>query len=179
VRTVDRIRAARRRDERGFGLVELLIAMSMLMIGILALFAMFQTGILQIRRASTVSTASALAEAEIENYRAIRYDSIGLATADITPIPSTDPYKTDSAYIPASLVTLPKCPAAPPCTSSLPTQPIPAADGRSYRVDTFMSWQAVANGRDVKLITIVVRDSANASKVWARVVSSFDQSTGL
>jgi type II secretory pathway pseudopilin PulG len=179
VRTVDRIRAARRRDERGFGLVELLIAMTMLLIGILALFAMFQTGILQIRRASTVSTASALAEAEIENYRAIKYDSIGLATADITPIPSTDPYKTDSAYIPGSLVTLPKCPGGPPCTSSLPTQTKTAADGRSYRVDTFMSWQAVANGRNVKLITIVVRDAASTSKVWARVMSSFDQSTGL
>jgi type II secretory pathway pseudopilin PulG len=168
-----------RRDERGFGLVELLIAMNVMVIGIFALFAMFQAGMLQIRRASTVSTAAALAEAEIENYRAIKYDTIGLASSDVDAIPSIDPYKTDSAYIPGSLVTLPKCPASPPCTDSLPTQSKTAADGRSYRVDTFMSWQTVTNGRNVKLITVVVREAGNTSKVWARVVSSFDQSTGL
>jgi hypothetical protein len=30
----------------------------------------------------------------------------------------------------------------------------------------------------VKLITIVVRDQAAPSRVWARVASTFDQSTG-
>ncbi len=69
---------ARMRDEQGFGLVELLAAMMVLMIGILALFAMFESGIRQIKRASTVTTAGALADREMENFRAIRYDSIGL-----------------------------------------------------------------------------------------------------
>ena len=66
------------RDEQGFGLVELLAAMMVLMIGILALFAMFESGIRTIKRASTVTTAGALADREMENFRAIRYDSIGL-----------------------------------------------------------------------------------------------------
>ena len=171
---------ARCRDQRGFGLIELLIAMNVMVVGVLALFVMFQSGILQIRRASTVSTAAALAEAEMENYRAIKYDTIGLAQSDIDAISSGDAYKTDSAYVPASLVTLPKCGVGgPPCTNSLPTQTRTGADGRQYRLDTFMSWQTVTNGRNVKLVSIVVRDTSDTTRIWARVVSSFDQSTGL
>ena len=65
-------------DERGFGLIELLAAMTVLAIGILALFAMFESGIRHLTRASTITTAGALADREMENYRAIRYASIGL-----------------------------------------------------------------------------------------------------
>ena len=51
-------------------MIELLIAMSIMSIGILAVFALFQTGMVTIRRASTVSTAAALADSEMEDYRA-------------------------------------------------------------------------------------------------------------
>lgn len=166
---------ARCRDQRGFGLIELLIAMNVMVVGVLALFVMFQSGILQIRRASTVSTAAALAEAEMENYRAIKYDTIVLEQADIDALPADDPYKTDAAYIAGSLITC----ATTDCTTNVPTKNAPGADGRQYRLDTFMSWQTVTNGRDVKLVSIVVRDASDTTKVWARVVSSFDQSTGL
>ena len=169
----------RLRREEGFGLVELLIAMSVLVVGILAVFLLFQAGIVQIRRASTVSTAAALAEAEIEFYRAIRFDSIGLAQADIDAIPGGDPYNTDSAYNAGALVILAKC-GSPPCTSKDPIQAsVTGADGKQYRIDTFMSWQTVTGGRDVKVLTIVVRDMNDLTKEWARVVSSFDESTGL
>ena len=35
-----------------------------------------------------------------------------------------------------------------------------------------------ATGRSLKLITVVVRDQASPYRVWARVASTFDQSTG-
>lgn len=166
----------RPRDEQGFGLVELLVAMTMLMVGILALFAMFESGIRTIKRASTVTTAGALADREMENFRAIRYDSIGLPETLVGA--AATPYSTDPAYRPAGdRVQLNACGTAP-CTTKVPVQTLTGADGKSYRVDTYVTRQTVAAGRAVKLVTIVVRDAADTSKVWARTASSFDASTG-
>ena len=178
VLTFLRLRLCRARSQGGFGLVELLIAMNLMVIGIFGLFGMFQAGMAQIRRASTTSTAAALAEAEMESYRAIPYAAIGLPQAEIDLISSGDPYKTDSAYVPSSLVILPACGTAP-CTTSVPIQAKTGPDGRQYRVDTLMSWTTPTNGRSVKLVTIVVRDPATTTRVHARVVSAFDESTGL
>lgn len=169
---------ARVRSEEGFGMVELLIAMSVMAVGILALFAMFQSAILQIRRASTTSTAAALADTEMENYRAIKYAVIGLDEAQVLAADST--YTGDSAYEanPSDRVHVSACGTAP-CTNSVPTQTLTGADSSAYRVDTYIVAQQVVNGRPVILVTIVVRDSADPNVVWARVASSFDESTGL
>jgi Tfp pilus assembly protein PilV len=172
---------SRTSSEDGFGLVELLIAMTVLVIGILALFAMFESGIRHIRRASTVTTAAALADKEMENFRAIRYDSIGLP--DTLVLAAAPPYSGDTAYDPdvADRVDLTVC-GTSPCTTKVPVQTLTGADGESYRVDTYVTWQNVGTapqiGRRVKLVTIVVRDADDTSKVWARTASSFDQSTG-
>ena len=42
--------------------------MTVLMIGILALFSMFEAGIRQLSRASTVTTTGALADRELESF---------------------------------------------------------------------------------------------------------------
>ena len=169
--------STRVRNEQGFGLVELLAAMMVLMVGILALFAMFESGIRTIKRASTVTTAGALADGEMENFRAIRYDSIGLP--DTLVLAAAAPYSSDPAYqaTAANRVALNACGTAP-CTTKLPVQTLTGADGKSYRVDTYMTWQTIMGGRAVKLVTIVVRDGADTTKVWARTASSFDASTG-
>jgi len=165
------------RSEQGFGLVELLAATMMLMVGILALFAMFESGIRTIKRASTVTTAGALADREMENMRAIQYDSIGLPEPLV--VAAAAPYSSDPAYqaTPANRVALNACGTAP-CTTKVPVQTLTGADGKSYRVDTYMTWQTITGGRAVKLVTIVVRDGSNTAKVWARTASSFDASTG-
>jgi prepilin-type N-terminal cleavage/methylation domain-containing protein len=165
-----------RRDEAGFGLIELMIAMTVLAIGILALFAMFESGIRSISRASTVTTAGALADTEMESFRAIRYSSIGLPDS---LIPTSSPYTTDPAYSSTAppRVHLNAC-GTSPCTTKVPVQTLTGADGRSYRVDTYVTYQTVGSGRQVKLVTIVVRDGTDVTKVWARTASAFDESTG-
>jgi hypothetical protein len=60
----------------------------------------------------------------------------------------------------------------------VPVQTLTGADGESYRVDTYITWQVVGSGRGVKLVTIVVRDGDDVNKTWARTASSFDESTG-
>jgi len=239
-------------------MIELLIAMSVLSVGILATYAMFQSGLVQIKRASNVTTATAIADSELEAYRAIKYASIGLDDADVLAADST--YKSDSAYrgqqsgsdpsttlsggvtAAATTLTVASSSAFPsqapfrilvdseymfvtagagtttwtvvrgassstaaahssgaavtlftrvdldrcgssPCTDSVPTKTVAGADGKSYRLDTYMTWSVVTNasgtpGRGVKVITLVVRDGTT-NRVYARVSSSFDESTGL
>ncbi len=175
-RCVTRVRI-RLGDERGFGLIELLAAMTVLAIGILALFAMFESGIRHLARASTITTAGALADKEMENFRAIRYQSIGLP--DSLVLAAEAPYSSDPAYqsTTTNRVNLLACGTAP-CTSDVPVQTLTGADGKSYRVDTYVTWQTVGAGRQVKLVTIVVRDGTDTTKVWARAASAFDRSTG-
>jgi prepilin-type N-terminal cleavage/methylation domain-containing protein len=168
---------ARRDAEAGFGLVEVLIAMAVLAIGILGLFVMFESGIRHISRASTVSTAAALADREMESFVAMRYDGIGLPDALVTTAPA--PYSSDPAYAPspAARVNVAACGTAP-CTRKVPVTTLTGADGMTYRVDIYVTWDSVAGGRRVKRVTIVVRDSA-ATRAWARTTSTFDESTGL
>ena len=64
------VRAVLRRDG-GFGLVELLIAMTMLNIGLLAVVASFSSGIVSINRAGKITTAAVLADGQMELYRAL------------------------------------------------------------------------------------------------------------
>jgi Tfp pilus assembly protein PilV len=164
----------RLRADQGFGLIELLIAMVILNIGILAIVASFNAGIITLNRASRVTTAAVLGDQQMELYRAITYDSIRLASATI---PSTAPYTTDSGYNASQIVT-PACagPSYPDeCNAS---RTATGADGKPYRVDTYVVETTPTGGRPVKLVTIVVRDGTDLSKVYVRQASSFDQSTG-
>jgi type II secretory pathway pseudopilin PulG len=170
----DGVRPLRLSDQRGFGLIELLIAMVLLNIGILAIVAAFNAGIITLSRASRVTTAAVLADQQMELYRAITHDSIRLAAATI---PGTAPYTTDSAYS-ATQVTTPTCagPSYPDeCNAS---RPVTGADNKSYRLDTYIVQTTPTGGRPVKQVTIVVRDATNTSRVYVRQASSFDQSTG-
>jgi Tfp pilus assembly protein PilV len=241
-------------------MIELLAAMTIMLVGILAVFTVFHAGIVQLRRASKVTTAAAIADSEIEKFRAIRFESIGLANSAVDAADAT--YKGDSAYVAdtaptttlssaltASQLTVPVTSAAgfpttspyivqidselilvsggtgtttwtvrdavergylgttdaahsagatvlqirrvnvtacgtEPCTNSVPTKTVNGADGNPYRVDTYITWRqttgtGTTTGRLLKYVTVVVRDNASPYKVWARLGSSFDESTGV
>ena len=66
----------RAREEKAFGLIELLFAMVMLNVGILALVATFQSGALAIGRSAYASNASAVADKTMEVYRALENKAI-------------------------------------------------------------------------------------------------------
>jgi Tfp pilus assembly protein PilV len=85
---------ARLRRADGFGLVELLIAMLILNIGLLALIAAFINGTRTVRQAGKISTASTLADTQLELYRSLTYGAIAL---DPLSVPTTGSYTTDSA----------------------------------------------------------------------------------
>ncbi len=169
----------RLRADQGFGLIELLIAMIILNVGILAIVASFNAGIITLNRASRITTAAVLADQQMELYRGITYDSIRLASATI---PGSAPYTTDPAYTCSGCstqITTPPCGAGPPypdeCNAS---RQATGADRKLYRINTYIVQTTPTGGRPVKRLTVVVRDEADQSKVYVRQASSFDLSTG-
>ena len=64
-------------------MIELLLAMTMLNIGLLAVVAAFSSGIVSLNRASRITTAAVLADGQMELYRAITYPSIRLEPSSI------------------------------------------------------------------------------------------------
>ncbi len=88
----------RARDESGFGLLELLMAMVMLNVGILAIVAAFSSGNAALARASRISTASALANKQIESYRGLIYDNIVMTTSEWNGAVADSTFTADTAY---------------------------------------------------------------------------------
>jgi len=169
--------SARLRRDDGFGLVELLIAMTLLNVAVLAIVAAFTSGAVALRRASETSTASALADAQIELYRALEYASIGVV-AETTGTDGT--YTGDPALSSTTNVTPGDghCPTGATATECRRSRTATGADGRSYRIDTYVVADTPAGGRALKKVTVVVRDGGNAARTLLRTSSSFDQATG-
>ena len=158
----------RLRSERGFALIEMLAAIVLINIGILAMLLALSSGVVTLRRSAQLSTASVVADKQIEQYRAMTYSSVYLDTTSLTSTDST--YRSDAAYS-ATQVSQTCSPLVSACT---PSQTIAGPDGRSYRVDTYVVSVTPAGGRAVKQVTVVVRKAGTAATL-ARALSTFDQ----
>jgi prepilin-type N-terminal cleavage/methylation domain-containing protein len=168
-----------RRNEHGFGLVELLIALTVLSVGILGVASAFISGMVTLRRAGQTATATALADRQLERYRAIRYCAIYLDPATV-PAGGT-PYWTGFT---GPLVTTAGCPAPPAAADAQQDlSGTDTPDGRPYRIDTYIvesqpvSIPAVES-RALKTVTVVVRDGNKLTKTLVRETSTFDASLG-
>jgi Tfp pilus assembly protein PilV len=194
-------------DEAGFGLVELLIAMVVLQVALLALVGVFGAGSVALGRAAKVNTAATLADQQMELYRSMPYTAIGLDTAGA---PTTGSYVSDTGVCPSGQT--PVCGNSAPvdnngasvwsCTASsgstsvstyfsanginpcLAHRPVNSAttpaspDGRSYYVDTYVTWGTQVSGqRPSKMVSVVVRSGTSTTEL-AKEVTTFDCSTG-
>jgi Tfp pilus assembly protein PilV len=162
-------------------MIELLMAMVMLNVGILAIVASFNAGIVSLNRASKISTASTLADAQMELYRALTWPAIAL---DSSTIPGTAPYTTDPAYSATQ--------ATVTCSGTLAdhnecnaSRLVTGPDRKAYRVDTYIVLSTASttpptptNGRQLRIVTVVVRDAKKLDgRPLARLSSTFDTST--
>jgi type II secretory pathway pseudopilin PulG len=167
----------RLRGEKGFGMLELLMAMSMLSIGILALVAAFNSGTVALRRAGRTATAAALADTQMERYRALTYAAIQLDQSAVNATDST--YRNDAALggnIANDVTTSTGCSGVPPECN--PSRTLAGADRRNYRLDTYITFVTPTNGRQEKVVTVVVRGPTSPYPTYAREQSTFDLATG-
>jgi type II secretory pathway pseudopilin PulG len=173
------VRLRARNEEAGFGLIELLMSMTILNVGILALIAAFQSGALALTRASKLSTAAAIADIQMERYRGYTYCGILFSATDVAAVDPT--YLGDTvAYTgtPLTPANDPRCTGATPPADSKPSLMITGPDSKPYRVDVYIAADSVAAARPLKRVTVVIRDGKTPTKVWARVGSTFDEATG-
>ncbi|GIU95643.1 MAG: hypothetical protein KatS3mg012_2100 [Gaiellaceae bacterium] len=157
---------ARARSGSGFALVELLAAIVLINIGILAILLTLNSGFVTLRRSAEASTSAAVADRQLERFRAIRYADIYLDTSALASVDAT--YTGDEAYV-TPLVNQTCSPLVATCT---PSQEVTGPDGRTYRVDTYIVESAPTGGAPVKQVTVVVR-RPSSSRVLARVTSVF------
>ncbi len=187
--------SGRLRGQSGFGLIELLMAMVMLNIGLLAVVAAFTSGIWGLARAASISTAASLGDRQMELYRELPNGCIYVSSP-----PSSGTYSTDSAYSASYQVT--SGVGAPPSPAqcqlvTLPTNALSAnrtsvagSDHHNYEVDTYVNYRcsdlstptgagagtcgSATGGRET-LVVVVVRDQRTL-KVLNRQSSMFDPS---
>ena len=149
----------RLRQNEGFGLIELLMAMTTLNIGILAIVAAFNSGALALSRASKASTATAIADSQMERFRGLKYGNIVQTTARWTAATGDSTWTADTAYQtnmlnPAPPKALVSTVSTCPNTDANDANGVPAScdpeyttngpDGRSYRVDTYLYYDQSA-----------------------------------
>jgi type II secretory pathway pseudopilin PulG len=185
-------------SEAGFGLVELLIAMVILQIALLAIVGAFGAGSVALGRASRANTAQALANQQLELYRSMTYDPIGLDTAGA---PTSGTYVADTTVCPANQT--PVCgntgPRNNPGTSSWSCTATSGAtsvsfyysanginpciahrlvsganspDGQSYYVDTYIALTAsTTTQRSYKQISVVVRNGVTGKQLVKEITT--------
>lgn len=73
------------RSEDGIGLIELLIALLVLNVGIFATLGAFTSAASTLKRSSRISTATAIADQEIEALHNLKYGNIVNVASPVTP----------------------------------------------------------------------------------------------
>jgi type II secretory pathway pseudopilin PulG len=176
--------------EDGFGLVELLIAMTMLSIAIGALLAVFTSSAVSLRRAGEKGTALTLADTQMEKYRTRTFTAVRI---DGTLIPTSGTYVTanaaDSTIPPATNQAVAgsngddDCPTTDEPPACLPVRNVTGPDGHAYRIETYVNYvnndstlsiRTPASDLPLKLVTVVVRD-ATTDSIMARESSAFSR----
>jgi Tfp pilus assembly protein PilV len=154
--------------------VELLIAMLVLAVGVLALIAAYTSGYMALNRATRVSSARLVADSQMERFRAVQYSAIMLNTTCGANCTEDAIFTGDTAYNSAAQVT--GCASSTESTC-LPTQTKTGPDGKSYRLDTYVEYTCVSgtyasptscgagNPYPVKRVTVVVRSSTLTAPV--------------
>jgi type II secretory pathway pseudopilin PulG len=188
------------RDEGGFFMIELVAAMAILAIALLALMAGYDSAFVSMHRASQKETAATLANQQLELYRSLPYTSIGLDKTTTDNIGDSNNAAYDDTYTTNSLldgdwvpdpsdpsqqiqqpsgtvneVEIAGCGTGANC---LPVQVITGPDGRSYRLETYIRDRPnnTAITWPERVVTVIVQDAATTDLTQIlQVETAFDQ----
>lgn len=174
----------RLRNEDGFLLIELIAASVIITVALLALLGAYDQAWFSLHSGAKNSSAGIIANNQLELYASLQYSSIGLDATTLASTKASDPnYSTDEAALPigtgvtATDATISNCGTSPQCS---PVQTVKGADGKSYKLETFirsMTNPAAASGSGwtEKVVTVIVRDlSASGYPKVVTLQTAFD-----
>ena len=184
------------------GLIELLVAMMIIAIALLALVAGYDSAAVSLHDSARKTTASALANRQMELYDSLPFSSIGLdATTTANVGDPTNP-AYDSLYATNSIldgvwdtdpvtgvqteepsgtvndVTIDGCGSTPQCS---PIQLVTAPDHHQYRIETFIVDRAnnTAIRWTERVVTVIVRDAqVSGDPEILQLTAGFDRGPG-
>jgi type II secretory pathway pseudopilin PulG len=151
------------RSEGGFLTVELVVAIVVITIALLALMGAYEQSFFSIHTAAKTSAAGQLAENQLELYASLPYSSVGLDSSTLTTKKATDTnYSSDESALSGtgSDATISGCGSSAQCS---PVQTLTGSDGKSYKLETFIRLLSNPNAPtgttwNEKVVTLVVRD---------------------
>jgi Tfp pilus assembly protein PilV len=173
---------ARISAEDGMGLIELLAAMLIVTIALLVLVAGYDSAALSLYDSGRQTTASSLANQQMELYQSLPFASLGLDETTVDAIGNSTNGAYDSLYTNNSIldggyvtdpgtgvvtqlpsgtvndVTISGCGSTPQCS---PVQNVTAPDGHRYRIETYIvdrGW-FTGIGWTLRLVTVVVQNA--------------------
>jgi Tfp pilus assembly protein PilV len=161
-------RAVQLRASDGIGLIELLIAMTILAVAISALVAVFASSIISLGHSGREGTALTLADRQLEAYRSMPFS----ATNRCVPktLPSTAPTLSDGTSCAAPFSGFPN-----PYAASQVVSGANSPDHRSYTVTTTVSGGTCSSATNASCrITVSVRLTSGGPEL-ARETSDFSQ----
>lgn len=195
----------RAREQDGFMMIEVVAATVILSIALLALMAGYDSAFVSQHQASQRSTAATLANEQLERFRAIPYLNLGLnaalATAvgnasgpDYDELYATNPildgtWTTDSNGNPVQNpsgtvndLTSTTCNGDTTTPTCLPIQTVQGADGRDYRIETFIREDSNTDASNLRWTTrnlwVIVRDADKTSlPEIVELQTSFDRAS--
>ena len=174
---------ARLKDESGFSIVELVVAIMVITIALLAIAAAFETGVISIRAAAGRTVAAKLANAQVERYAALGFTSIGLDATTYTSTKTSGNQSYSSAYVSdeaalnavasGTAVTISGCGSAAQC---LPVQTVTGTDQKSYKLETFIRDVVSFGTWTERFVTVIVRNpNVSGTPEIYRLTSGFDR----
>lgn len=169
---------SRVREEDGFMLLELVMAMFVLTVAVLALMASYDSAFVSIHKSAQNTAASTLAQNQLELFTAMSYTSLGLDTTELSSVQATNStYTSDEAGLDNADTATDVTFACGSTTNCLPVQTLTGADHKDYTLETFIRDvpDLSYSGRNERVVTIIVRDpSTSDDTLVAKLSSAFD-----
>ncbi len=165
------------------GIIELVVAVVVITIALLAIAAGFETGVVSIRAAAKQTVAAKLADAQVERYAALAYTSIGLDATTLTNTKTSGNPSYDSTYVSDETAlnavtsgtdaTISGCGTAAQC---LPVQTVTGTDNKNYKLETFIRDVVSFGAWTERIVTVIVRNPnvSGAPEIF-RLTSGFDK----
>jgi hypothetical protein len=169
--------ASRFRSQDGSMLIELVISMTFLAVAVGALITVYASSLISLRHASVEGNAMTLADKQMETFKTLPYNALGI---DTSTIPSSGLYvtsppsnltPTQQASITSGQLNGGTVPA---------TQTVTGPDNRTYEIDTYVFKTATAGSYEEYVqATVAVRlvTGATPSAIKAESTSAFNSAS--